>query len=365
MLYRRAFRSLQRGTAMTEPRVLEIIRQFRENGLKLLLQHPANARDLLALARTNLLRQIDITRMTVDPTTYVASDYRHLTSDLVLRAPLRGRGGRRTVLVYVLIEHQSEPDPLMMLRVLDYLVQIWKGQVRGAGRSGRLPATFRLHPILPVVFYTGTERWDDLGRLADRIDRSELFREVTPDYRPLFVSLPALPASALETSGGYFGWVLELVQQRRARSQEFRALLRRVVEHLELLPAKERQRWLELLSYLQALVYHDREETEHQGLRELIVTSVQTDEHRQEITNMVRSMADVMLEKGRQEGRQEGRREGQQEILLVLLRDHFGKVPKSVEQIIHTTADEAQLTEWIRRASRAKRLDEVGIGGKN
>ena len=59
---------------MTEPRVREIVRQFRENGLKLLLHHPANARDLLALTGTCLLDRIDFARMTVDPTTYIASD---------------------------------------------------------------------------------------------------------------------------------------------------------------------------------------------------------------------------------------------------------------------------------------------------
>jgi hypothetical protein len=48
------------------PRVLEIVRHFRENGLKLLLQHHANARDLLALTGTRLLDRIDFARMTVD-----------------------------------------------------------------------------------------------------------------------------------------------------------------------------------------------------------------------------------------------------------------------------------------------------------
>src|SRR5258708_3377951 len=69
------------GLHMTEARVLEIIRHFRENGLKLLLQHPGNARDLLALSGTSLLDRIDFARMTVDPTSYIASDYRHLASD--------------------------------------------------------------------------------------------------------------------------------------------------------------------------------------------------------------------------------------------------------------------------------------------
>ena len=79
---------------MTAPRILEIVRHFRENGLKLLLHHPANARDLLALTGTTLLDQLDFSHMAVDPTTYIASDYRHLASDLVLRVPFRARRGQ-------------------------------------------------------------------------------------------------------------------------------------------------------------------------------------------------------------------------------------------------------------------------------
>jgi hypothetical protein len=39
---------------MVLSRVVEIIRHFRENGLKLLLEHPANARELLTLTATRL-----------------------------------------------------------------------------------------------------------------------------------------------------------------------------------------------------------------------------------------------------------------------------------------------------------------------
>jgi hypothetical protein len=37
------------------------------------------------------------------------------------------------------------------------------------------------------------------------------------------------------------------------------------------LPIRERQHWLELLSYIQALVYHDREVPERERLREVLV----------------------------------------------------------------------------------------------
>ena len=43
---------------MAPSRVEEIIRHFRENGLKLLLEHPANARELFALTAPGLLGRL-------------------------------------------------------------------------------------------------------------------------------------------------------------------------------------------------------------------------------------------------------------------------------------------------------------------
>jgi hypothetical protein len=112
---------------MTAPRIEEIIRHFRENGLKLVLQRPGNTRELLGLTGTPHLAGMDFERMAVDPTTYIAADYRHLVSDLVLKVPYRSRvsGRRRMLTLYILIEHQSEPDPVMSFWVLEYVTQIY------------------------------------------------------------------------------------------------------------------------------------------------------------------------------------------------------------------------------------------------
>ena len=74
---------------MSRERLAKIVRQFLENGLKLLLHNPHNVHDLLGIARAEVMELIDFDRLTVVPTTFVQRDYRHVESDLVLRAPLR------------------------------------------------------------------------------------------------------------------------------------------------------------------------------------------------------------------------------------------------------------------------------------
>ncbi len=351
---------------MSAPWVVEFVRHFRENGLKLLFQHPANIRDLLTLARlgSGVIDRIDFRRMTVDNTTYVASDFRHLSADLVLKAPFRtGKRGRgqRFITLYILLEHQSEPDGWMLFRVLGYLMQIWKGQLRAWEAEHGSAVGFRMQPVVPIVLYTGTTGWNNLGRLIDLIEAGDQFPQMIPEFQPLFVSLPAIDGQRLESEAGYLGWVLELIQQRNARPEEFRALVRRVTEHLETMPGAERSRWLQLLSYIRALIYHDREPSEQPRLQEQILNSVETDEHRREVRAMGQSMAEFLLEKGYREGAVATLRQ----VLLDQLRKRFGKIPKATERAIAATDDQTRLQTWIVRFATASSLADVGIGQKD
>jgi hypothetical protein len=126
-----------------------------------------------------------------------------------------------------MIDHQSDPDPMMPFRVLEYVVQIYKAQARHWRRKHPSFAGLRFQPVLPIVFYTGTRRWESLGRLVDLIDLGEEFKAVIPALEPLFLNLSGVPARKLEAIGG-FGWILRLLQERHTRRAEFQDLLRRV-----------------------------------------------------------------------------------------------------------------------------------------
>jgi predicted transposase YdaD len=349
-----------KGEGMDQSRVLQIVRQFWENAIKLLLEDPNNVRDLLALCGADIVKRIDLGRVKLVQTTFVERDYRHVESDVVLLAPLRRRKGERTarvLLIYILIEHQSEPDRLMPLRSVDYVVQIFKYQVREWSKTHRSLARIRLHPVLPVVFYTGTQHWDSVGRLVDLVEMGEAFEPATPAMEPLFINLPVIDPEILEEKGGFFGWVLRLIQQRKSRPREFRRLLNRAIQHLENMPQAERRRWLELLSYIMALVYHAREPSEWPSLQQAIEASVQTDEHRQEVFEMRRTIADELKE----EGAKEGAIKKSQQTLIRQLKRRFGDVPDDLSSAIRATSDPEQLDTWLDEVVTAETLEEVGI----
>lgn len=353
---------------MSDARIRELVHRFSENGMKLMLENPKNAKDLLLLTGARVTDLIDWDRLTLVRTTFVGRDYRHVESDVILLAPLRQRKNARStkaIMIYILIEHQSEPDRLMPLRLLEYVVQIFKAQVRQWSRRHRSFARMRLQPVLPVVFYTGTRRWDTIGHLTDLLERAEDFAAVTPVLDPLFINLGAIQAGKLESDGGFFGWVLRLVQARKARPGEFQNLVQRVIEHLEAMPHTERLRWLELLSYIHAFIYHERDPSERRGLRETIEASVQAQEHRLEVSQMGRTIADALREEGMKKGLKEGRQKGEirarQQILLRQLRSRFGELPLEIHETVESTQDVRQLDKWLDRLLTAATLEQMRI----
>jgi hypothetical protein len=131
-------------------------------------------------------------------------------------------------------------------------------------------------------------------------------------------------------------------------------LLGQVVRALEGMPDAERLRWLDLLSYVHALVYHEREEAA--ALQQVIEDSVQTDPHRQEVRTMRKSYATVLEERGRLRSRRE--------TLLQAIRIRFGDPPPATAAAIETSEDIAQLDAWFKAVLTARRLAEVGIGAQ-
>jgi len=336
-------------------RILQIVRNFPQNGMRLLLETPANVRDLLQIVGPQFVDLIDFTRMRAERADFIARDFRHVEADLVLRAPARvGREGRRReVLIYVLIEHQSQPDRLMPFRLLDYVTQVYKTQIRDWSREHGTLTTFQFHPVLPLVLYTGDRPWSDVGNLASVMHLGEQFAEVTPRLTPLFVNLPAISDELLRTGGGAFGAVLRLYRDRDAEPDTFRDRLAEVIREIESLPDAERLRWLELLSYLNALVYHVRDKAERPKLHQIVESSVATDEER-------RSLMQARIT-GPDEAREEGALLHGRSTLLRQLRLRFGELPEELTSRVKTTNKLTVLNRWLDRVVTANKLDDVGI----
>jgi hypothetical protein len=163
------------------------LRDFPDRAHRLLLEHPANFRELIAVAAPGFAFE----RMSKLERALPLPDWRRRESDLLFRVPWQ------EALVCVLVEHQSQEDAGMPMRTLLMATlfwdRLWKAWEEGGGRG----APLRLRPVLPVVFHTGREPWAAPRTFADHFDVPEPFRPLIPSWRPVFFDLPAQPLDAL------------------------------------------------------------------------------------------------------------------------------------------------------------------------
>jgi len=138
---------------------------------------PENAAGLL---RTQLpsevAAKIDWTSLKAESGTFVDPEFRKSQSDLLFSANYADR----TCLLYVLFEHQTQEDPLIALRLLRYMVNIWWNFVRDhPGQS--LPVIF------PLVLAQNAKVWKVKSEFSDLLDipadEATILQAFIPDFR--------------------------------------------------------------------------------------------------------------------------------------------------------------------------------------
>ena len=116
-------------------------------------------------------------------TEQVDEEQQEQRTDQLFTVRLRGRAA----LLYVLFEHTVRPNRWVALKVLGYMVGVWK-ELRRRRRPPRL-----LPPILPVVVSFGARRWratTDLASLFDLCGLPAGLQRILLDALPRFRFAP-------------------------------------------------------------------------------------------------------------------------------------------------------------------------------
>ena len=105
------------------------INEFPDRGTKWLLEFGENVKGLLQLVAADLVDQLDFSQLQQVNQSFIPDNLRKQESDIVYLVPFRSEDVGE-VMIYILIEHQSTPSPVMGFRILFYMVQIWDAQRR-------------------------------------------------------------------------------------------------------------------------------------------------------------------------------------------------------------------------------------------
>ena len=159
---------------------------------KLAFSFPTMVRALLRLLPKALTAELDPRTLRRLPTTHVGPGLRQRHADMPWRIACRPAAGRPPwPHVLLTLEFQATVDRHMVLRVETYTALLRQDLLR----EGRFAGPNRELPrILPVVVYTGRERWNaPLGVRALTAPGPEALASLQPDAACVLLDGPALP----------------------------------------------------------------------------------------------------------------------------------------------------------------------------
>lgn len=99
-----------------------------------------------------------------------------------------------------LIEHKSGVDYNVVMQILRYMVYIWEDYEKQLNRIQKGISSrkgFKYPPVLPIVYYEGSDDWTADMMFADRVALNEAFADYIPNFRYCLVSLKDYDKEAL------------------------------------------------------------------------------------------------------------------------------------------------------------------------
>jgi hypothetical protein len=260
-------------------------------------------------------------------------------ADLLFSAKIGGSDA----LFYILWEHQRSEAPLMGLRLLSYMVRIWKRQAREGGSSTKLA------PILPLVLAQDSDRWRTSTRFHELFSfpqaEWEAIRDCTQDFAFRLLELVDLPYEDIR------GTPEGILTLRSLRAEPLGELLHSIVWDWGIIAGVSTEAVERFFRYvLNADV--DREAFKAKVFAQGPTT----------LTSAAMTLAEQFrqeglqtgLEKGRQEGRQEGRYEGEihsrRQALQDVLDVRFAPIPEGLREVLSGVSELGRLEKLLKVA---------------
>jgi len=260
------------------------------------LSHLPNARSLIeSQMPPAVLRELKLDTLEIVPGSFVASDLRDRHTDLLLSVELANplkttkRKAVQRALIYTLLEHKSEPEPLTVLQLLAYLVRIWEKLIRDG-----LP----LCPIIPLVVYHGESRWTVARQMSELIPAPPALAE----YQVQF-GFPLLDLSQLSDDEIPGEQLLQsaLALLKYSRSSQLPKKLQRILQLLgSSLGNQPIEVWIHAIGvYVMAVNKQIGSEELSRIVQSVFPTQIEPG-----------SLADRLLKQGREEGLEKGLEQG-------------------------------------------------------
>ena len=258
------------------------------------------------------------------------------------------------VMIYILVEHQSTVDRTMRLRLLSYMCQIWEKQRREYTAQKLPKSEWHFQPIIPIIFYTGEQKWEILPSLEALMDLPEVLSRFTPRFDVLLLDVKRAADEVLLKSNHPFGWLLTVLKEEESDIEPFVKAVLRLGDHLRSLPEAERSTWQQVIYYLYLLIFFRRPIRERAALEKIVSETHPYLDFSDEEKQIMQSMAEHYL----QQGIEQGERQMSIESTLNVLTERF---PSADVNVLKSTLEAVEELDRLKQlnlnAAIAKSFD--------
>ena len=181
------------------------------------------------------------------------------------------------------------------------------------------------------------------------MDVPDELSQFIPKFEILLLDVKGTEPATLTQTGHPLGWLLTVLQKEHASVEEIKSALIEAMSHINTLGEEQMQQWELAISYLLLLILHRCPEEQQDDLKTVVQEQIPPS-RRKDVTDMVYTMADRLLDEGEKRGIKRGCEEGRTTIATAMLNDN-----QPIDTIAKYTglseAEIEQLTESVRSST--------------
>jgi predicted transposase/invertase (TIGR01784 family) len=278
----------------------------------------------------NLIKSEDL--MLIDKS-YILEDFSEEESDIVYKVNICGQD----VIFYILLEFQSRVDYRMPMRLLFYIVELWRERLKNTAKKDIQSKNFRLPSVVPMVLYNGKNKWTASRNFKDILNSNELFGENVIDFRYILFDVYRYDENNLEKMANMVSTVFLL--DKEISREDLMKRLRLTAYVLKKITPEQ----FDILKMWLKSIMKPRLDTESKIKVEEILEKSSQGEVDIMVSNLGKSLDNIIREgrkTGMEEGRKEGRKEGKSELIIKMLAKKFIKLPDGYVNRIANLSDE-------------------------
>ena len=320
-------------------------------------------RGLVFILRDDLVQHLDFERAKIVSPNIVGNTLQELVSDMVFTVPFRDTSKGTELTIYILLEHQSTSDRMMGYRLLSYMCQIWHAQLEELANAGVKSSQHFLHPIVPIVFYTGDRQWKTPVSLNAVMDVPEKMTPYVPSFKTHLIGVKHIDTDELTQIDHPFVWLMTVLQKEFDDEKSMQETLEKALTQLDTVKDENPILHRNAMIYLSLIVRCRRHASEQTPLLRMINT--RTDD--EEVKSIIMTGAEALIQQGKAEGLEQGKAEGLEQgrinekrtAVLKIVRYRFAERSDTVLNEITAIEDLGHLDDLFDQALTAETFEDI------